>query len=905
MRANYRFFEWVNRHARLVAAAVVLIALTLGWSASMVANTNDANFEPSGEVFDLYARANETLDSASTIASATFIVEATDGGDVLTGDAFREWQQATDRIRTDSEHSDHLVTQFDPELGSEVPGVLSIVDLVEEQLPGGLRAATDGEVKAALAAVLDPASPTSDIRFTLSELATADNGIWTAPAFLTQVTYDHATFDSYIDSELWLREVQADLRAGAVETSSIGVAIDFDQTFDEALQASTPFIFLAVALIVLLVAAVHRSYWSAVLVASGLGLTMLAYNGVAALAGLKMGSLLLTFIVPIAMISFGVDFFIHGSGRVREMQVDHSMTRKRAYPTGMTAVFLAMLLAVTSSVAAFLSNVSSGTEAIVQFGIGAAIALVLAYVILGLLAPRVLVGIEETVGPNPIKGRSKVFYGLALLPVATAGGLAVALAAVMPQFGAAAVPVVMALFVAIPVWLTRRRNHRAEARGRPVSDQVKGAAHGLKTVGSIVHRLAARRMITVPIVLLVGTLGLVAALRVESGFELKDFLASNTGVVQSIDRLRTHFPSTGEGSSFIYVEGDLTDPATLAALDDAVNQLEQSNAAFGRYPNGELIVGPYATEVVRMTVASPSATADITAAGVEITDRNGNGLPDTAPQVIAVYDYIVANGVPTPDGDVAYSADEIGGFLSHDGGTDQATALTVQIGSFTDGAVIRPAWDTLDAAAASLQASAPHLQTVGATGDVITEFELLESFRDSMLISLPLAVALTLIVAAALLRSFRYAVASVIPIGFVVIGLYAFMYVAGFTINVLTATIAAIAVGVGIDFSTHFTARYREELQHAPTRLDALRRAGEGTGGALVLSALTSVLGFTVMALAPTPIFSTFGILTAVMIALALLAALVVLPSVLLLVTKEPMVRQQAHAEEQEKLPVG
>lgn len=123
------------------------------------------------------------------------------------------------------------------------------------------------------------------------------------------------------------------------------------------------------------------------------------------------------------------------------------------------------------------------------------------------------------------------------------------------------------------------------------------------------------------------------------------------------------------------------------------------------------------------------------------------------------------------------------------------------------------------------------------------------------------------------------------PIGFVVSGLYAFMAVAGYTVNVVTATIAAIAVGVGIDFSTHFTARFREELAGRRDRLAAIRRAGEGTGGALVLSAVTSVLGFLVMVQAPTPIFATFGALTAVMIGLALIASLVVLPSVLMLVT--------------------
>jgi len=906
MKQNYRFFEWINRHAALVIGAVVLIALALGAAAPLVANTEDPNFDPSGEVFDLSARADETLTSESTIRSAAFIVEAADGGDVLTAASLREWQEASSRIRSDQKHASHLVTQFDPDIGSAIPGVLSIADLVSEQIPGGLATATDADVKAALATILNPTSPTSDLRFTLSERASLSGGIWTAPAFITEVSYDEASFETYIDSELWLRDVQDDFRTDAAHTTSIGIGIDFDQTFDEAIQASAPFIFLAVALIVLLIAVVHRSYWSAVLIATGLGLTMLAYNGVAALIGLKMGSLLLAFIVPIAMISFGVDFFIHGSGRVREMQVDHSMDRNRAYPAGMTAVFLAMLLAVSSSVAAFLSNASAGIEAIVQFGIGAAIALMLAYLILGLLTPKALVGIETIVGAGPIKGHSKALYRLAILPVAIIGGLAVALAAVMPQMGAAAVAVVIVLFVALPAGLTRRRNRRAVAKGHAVNAVVHGAAHGLTSAGSVVHGLAAWRRITIPVVLALGAVGLFTALQVESGFELRDFLSSDTSVVQSIDRYGEHFPSNGEGISSVYVEGDLTDPATLAALDEAIGMLDSSGADFGRLQDGQLIVAPHATDVVRMTMASPSAIESISARGVEVTDIDGDGLPDDRRQVTAVYDFVLANGIPTPDGGVAYEPDEVRGFLSHDGGSHQATALVVQIGSFTDGSIIVPAREALDNAAASLRQAAPHLETVGATGDVIANYESLEAFRNSMLVSLPIAILLTLIIAAALLRSVRYAIASVVPILFVVVGLYAFMAVAGYTINIVTATIAAIAVGVGIDFSTHFTARFREELENEPNRLAALRRTGEGTGGALVLSALTSVLGFAVMAFAPMPIFATFGVLTAVMIALALLSSLVVLPSVLMLLTHEvPATTEQTRVEERELQPVG
>ena len=285
-------------------------------------------------------------------------------------------------------------------------------------------------------------------------------------------------FDNYLDVELWLRDVQATVRDGAIATDPIGIAIDGDTTFEEAAQASSPFIFLAVALIVFLIAIVHRSYWSSVIVAAGLGSTVLVYYGVAALIGLKMGSLLLAFIVPIAMISFGVDFYIHGIGRVRESQVDDGLDRRAAYPAGMTAVFTAMLLAALSSVAAFLSNAVSGTEAITEFGIGSAIAIAAAYLILGQIGPRALMAVESYVGPNPRLGRSRPLYAFGQIVVAVLAGLVVALAAVMPAIGTAGLVGLLVLVVAIPAALAKRRNNKALVNERPLRPDLAGAAHG-------------------------------------------------------------------------------------------------------------------------------------------------------------------------------------------------------------------------------------------------------------------------------------------------------------------------------------------------------------------------------------------------------------------------------------------
>ena len=885
---TYRTFRWIGNHIRFVAVIALLVAVGLGVVGPIVANTDEPNFDPDGEIYTALADADLTLSGTSTVSGAMWLVEpAEDGGNALAAATLREWHVLSETARANPDHAAILVDRFDADTRVTTPGLMSIADVVDASLGDGIEAASDAEVALALAEVLSDGSPFADFRLTLAENASIADGGWFAPAFTTQVVYDSSAFPDISAEEEWLRTLQADLRDGAVATDSIGVGIDPELAFGEAAEQSAPFIFLAVALIIALVAFVHRSYWSAVVVGAGLAATSLAYYGTASLVGLKMGSLLLAFIVPIAMISFGVDFYIHGVGRVREMQVEGGHGIARAYPFGMTAVFTAMLLAVSSSVAAFLANAASGTEAIIEFGIGAAISLVWAYVLLGQIAPRITVGLEEFVGDDPVKGLSKYAYALGTALMAVVGGLAVALSAVMPTMGAAALVVFIALLVAIPVVLTRLRNRRAARRGRQLVHGHTGAAHGLAPAGTVVHALANYRWITIPVVIVVAILGFARASTVDSGFELEDFLSTETEFAQSIERVTAHFPSSGEGSSMIFIEGDLTDPAKLRAIDAAVDELSASSADFGRTASGELIVGLHAGDIVRMVTDSPAA-ADIEATGPSLTDTDGDGYPDSKAAIAAIYRHAERHGVLTADGSLAIATDVLPEIVA---ATDagQATAVVIQVGSFTDRRIIAPVEAAMNDAAVQLADDTGLRARV--TGEVLASFHSMDAFTRSMLVSLPLALLLAVVIAIALLRSVRYALASVLPIGLVVIGVYAFMATFGYTVNVVTATIAAIAVGVGIDFSTHFTARYREELDGEGERLDAVRRAGTGTGGALVLSALTSVLGFLIMALAPTPIFATFGTLTAVMIVLSLAVALLVLPSLLVAVTSRRSVR--------------
>ena len=57
-------------------------------------------------------------------------------------------------------------------------------------------------------------------------------------------------------------------------------------------------------------------------------------------------------------------------------------------------------------------------------------------------------------------------------------------------------------------------------------------------------------------------------------------------------------------------------------------------------------------------------------------------------------------------------------------------------------------------------------------------------------------------------------------------------------------------------------------------------------------SAASSIVGSAIMGFAPMPMFSSYGMLTALMVLLALSASLVVLPSLLLLVTPKKIAKK-------------
>jgi len=105
---------------------------------------------------------------------------------------------------------------------------------------------------------------------------------------------------------------------------------------------------------------------------------------------------------------------------------------------------------------------------------------------------------------------------------------------------------------------------------------------------------------------------------------------------------------------------------------------------------------------------------------------------------------------------------------------------------------------------------------------------------------------------------------------------------AGFKLSPLTTISGPLVIATCTEFASLILARYLEERDRGLSPEAASAQAGARTGKAFVTSALTTVGGFAVLMFSALPLLRDFGAIVALNVAVALLAALVVQPPLLI-----------------------
>lgn len=171
---------------------------------------------------------------------------------------------------------------------------------------------------------------------------------------------------------------------------------------------------------------------------------------------------------------------------------------------------------------------------------------------------------------------------------------------------------------------------------------------------------------------------------------------------------------------------------------------------------------------------------------------------------------------------------------------------------------------------------------VRVTGMMVLFNDMLTQLYDSQLRTLGYVVLATFLMFSLLLRSVTLAVLALIPNVIAAATVIAFMGYAGIPMDMMTITIAAISVGIGVDDAIHYLHRFRQEYRKGSSVADAVKFAHDTIGRAMYFTSLVVIGGFSVLALSNFLPTVYFGVLTALAMLLAMLANLTLLPALLI-----------------------
>ena len=170
------------------------------------------------------------------------------------------------------------------------------------------------------------------------------------------------------------------------------------------------------------------------------------------------------------------------------------------------------------------------------------------------------------------------------------------------------------------------------------------------------------------------------------------------------------------------------------------------------------------------------------------------------------------------------------------------------------------------------------------TGMLVLYNNVLQSLFDSQIKTLGLVLLALMIMFLVLFRSLKVALIAVFPNLLsvsVVLGVLGWLKL---PLDMMTITIASISVGIAVDDTIHYIHRFKEEYAINPDYLAAMRNCHESIGYAMYYTSLAIVAGFSILAFSNFIPTIAFGLLTGLAMVIALLAALTLLPRLIILI---------------------
>jgi predicted RND superfamily exporter protein len=173
-------------------------------------------------------------------------------------------------------------------------------------------------------------------------------------------------------------------------------------------------------------------------------------------------------------------------------------------------------------------------------------------------------------------------------------------------------------------------------------------------------------------------------------------------------------------------------------------------------------------------------------------------------------------------------------------------------------------------------------EQVEVTGTLVLYNNVLQSLYQSQILTLGVVLAVIMVMFLMLFQSIRIAVLCIIPniiAAALVLGMMGWL---GIPLDIMTITIAAISVGIGVDNTIHYVHRFRREFHRLGNYKATMYFCHGSIARAMYFTSLTIVAGFSILVLSNFIPTIVFGLLTSIAMLVALVGALTLLPQLLI-----------------------
>jgi predicted RND superfamily exporter protein len=170
------------------------------------------------------------------------------------------------------------------------------------------------------------------------------------------------------------------------------------------------------------------------------------------------------------------------------------------------------------------------------------------------------------------------------------------------------------------------------------------------------------------------------------------------------------------------------------------------------------------------------------------------------------------------------------------------------------------------------------------SGMLVLYNNMLQSLFDSQIKTIAVVFGMIFIMFLFIFKSVSLSILALIPNTLPSLFILGIMGLSGIPLDLMTITISAIAIGIGVDNAIHYIHRFKSEFQKDGDYMKTMYRSHASIGLAMFYTSITVTLGFLVLALSNFIPSIYFGVFTAIAMLSALLANLTLLPKLILMV---------------------